>query len=30
MAPDPEYVAARNVPIDALDALADHRDALVR
>jgi hypothetical protein len=26
---DPEYVAARSVLLDALDALADHRDALV-
>ena len=26
---DPEYVAARSVLLDALDALADHRDAIV-
>jgi hypothetical protein len=28
-APDPEYVAARRVLLDALDALAAHRDAVV-
>lgn len=28
-APDPEYVAARTVLLDALDALVDHRDAIV-
>ncbi len=28
-APDPNYVAARTVLLDALDALVDHREALV-